>query len=264
MKRIFSSLIFILLLAGIITVQSFFDHAKARAPYVEPMILRPDLVKAVDLGLNNAAADLMWLGAIQYFGGGESANNTRLPDYLNFTADVDPQFSYPYAFGALILPSIGYTDEGLALAQKGIGNGVEDWRIPYYAATTYYINKKDNLNAAKYFDITAHTSGVPDGIKTVSLRFGNQPDKIEQTIQIWTGIYETTNDDVVKARAEKYILHLRLLQVLNTAKDQYFNTYKKNPTKISDLVDAKIIRMIPEDPLGLTFDINEEGKIVVK
>lgn len=252
-------------MAGVISVQYLSDVQKKRLPFKEPLVLRPEIIKAADLGLDNAAADMAWLSAIQYFGGSGSRTNEKLPSYLFLSTDLDPKFAYPYAFGALVLPGIKFTDQGIELAKKGIENVKNDWRIPYYLATTFHLDKNDPVNAAKYFDIAANTPGVPDGIKKVSTRYGSRSDKREQTKQIWAGIYETTNDEIVKERAKNYLIHFEIMDLLEQASKQYYGINKKYPTELNDLVNARILKAIPPDPFNLEFEINQtDGTVNVK
>lgn len=263
-KKIFNLILFLLAFGGIITSQYLFDAEKKKVKFQEPFVLKPEIVKAADLGLDNAASDLVWLAAIQYLGGSESRTYQSLPDYLFLASDLDPKFSYPYAFGALLLPSFGYPELGINLAKKGIDDAPPDWRIPYYLATTYYINKNDYTNAAKYFDLAANTKDAPDGIKKVAASFGSKGTRREQTKQIWSGIYETTNDSVVKERAKNYVLHYEIMDVLEQASKQYFRINKKYPADINDLVSARILKEIPADPFGFQFEISEDGTATIK
>ena len=262
MKRLFTTLIFLLIFVGIISVQFFYDREQVKINFIEPIVFKPEVVRAANFGLDNAASDLMWLAAIQYFGGGESRTYEKLPDYLNLASDLDPKFSYPYAFGSLILPTIGFTDQGIALANKGIANNVDDWRIPYYIATTFYFNKNDVTSAYKYFDLAANTPGAPASIQKIAANFGSRTDKREQTIQIWTGIYETTNDSVVKERAKNYLIHFELMDILDEASAKYYNIYKKYPLTPDDLVAGKILKTTPVDPFGFTFKFGDNGKVI--
>lgn len=264
MKRLFPYLTFLLLFAAVIGVQYFSDIDKCHVLYTEPLVLRPEIVRATDLGLHNAAADFEWLAAIQYFGGAESENYEKLDDYLTLSTNLDPKFAYPYAFGALILPTIKEADAGIALGQKGVENGVRDYRIPYYTATTYHFNKNDYRNAAKYFDIAANSPDVPEGIKKVASKYGSNPDKRAQTKQIWAGIYESTNDEVVQERAKKYIVHFEIMDFLDQASSQYFKVYNKHPLEANDLVIGNILREIPSDPFGFQYIFDEDGKAKIK
>jgi len=264
MKRIFSYLIFLVLFASVIGVQYFSDQDRKRIPYTEPLVFRPEIVRAADMGLHNAASDLMWLTAIQYLGGGESENYDKLGDYLFLAADLDPKFAYPYAFGALLLPAFGRVDKGIEIAQKGIDNNVQDYRIPYYLASTYWLSKDDPVSAAKYFDIAAHTPGAPDGIKKVAANFGSRGDKRAKTMAIWEGIYTTTRDEVVRERAKNYLIHLQLMDLLDQASLEYYKINKKYPTTPQDLVDVRILRAVPVDPFGFEFTFDTEGKAQTK
>jgi len=255
---------FFILFAALIGVQYFSDLDRKKIPYTEPLVFRPEIVRASDLGLHNAASDLMWLAAIQYFGGGESSNYQKLDDYLVLSIDLDPRFAYPYAFGALLLPAFGQVDKGIEIAQKGIDNNVVDYRIPYYLASTYWLNKDDSVNAAKYFDIAANTPGAPDGIKKVAANFGSRGDKRAKTMAIWEGIYTTTRDEVVRERAKNYLIHLQLMDLLDQASAQYYKINNKYPTTPQDLVDARILRAVPPDPFGFEFTFDTEGKVQIK
>lgn len=264
MKRFFSYITFLVLFASVTGVQYFSDLDRKKIPYTEPLVFQPEIVRAADMGLHNAASDLMWLTAIQYLGGGETNSYEKLDDYLLLSTELDPKFAYPYAFGALLLPAFGQVDKGIEIALKGIDNNIPDYRIPYYLASTYWLEKDDPINAAKYFDIAAHTPGAPDGIKKVAANFGSRGDKRAKTIAIWEGIYTTTKDEVVKERAQNYLIHLELLTLLDEASLQYYKINKKYPTTPQDLVDARILRAVPPDPFGFEYTFDTEGKAQTK
>jgi hypothetical protein len=261
MKKLYLYSIFILFFAGIILSQVFFDTGQGKVAYIEPLVLKANVVKAADLGLDNAAADYEWLSMIQYFGGGESPNYAKLPDYLATATELDPKFSYPYAFGALVLPTFGFIDQGITLAQKGVALNLPDWQISYYLATTYFINKKDNADAAKYFDIAAHTPGAPDNIQKVAASFGSNSSDRQKTEQIWLGIYNNSKDEVVKARAKNYILHFETMDFLEQAGKEYYQIYGKYPAIPEDLVKAKILNAVPPDPFNMKFTFDASGKV---
>ncbi len=262
-KKIYLIIVFICLLTGLFTTQYFFDQNKKKQSPTEPMVLKAEIVKVLDLGLHNAAADFSWLSAIQYFGGPSKSNYKALDSYLYLSADLDSKFSYPYAFSSLVLPSIGKTDEAIDLAQRGIRDANPDWRIPYFLATTYHIEKKDSKNASYYFDIAAHTKDAPAGIKKVAASYGSRPDMREQTKQIWLGIYESSNDEIVKERAKNYIIHYEILSFLEEAAKEYKKQFQKFP-ETAEMMVPSILKNIPTDPLGLEFKFDETGRAVIK
>jgi hypothetical protein len=262
MKQFFLTLIFLGLFAGIVSSQYFLDQNKKKLPIVEPLVFSSSVVKAADLGLDNAAADIAWLSAIQYFGGRVTKEYPRLDDYLFLSAELDPKFSYPYAFGALILPSVEQSDRGIELAKKGINESSPDWKIPYYLATIYH-SRSDKTNAAYYFDVAAHTKGAPEGVIKVAASYGSRQDLRQQTETIWQGIYESSNDEVVKERAKNYIIHFELLTFLETAAKEYKDKFGKFPETSDDLVPF-ILKSVPADPFGFEYKFDETGRAVIK
>lgn len=262
MKSAFKILLFIILFTGVIFSQFFFDSEKGKARYFEPNVLSADKIKVIDLGLDNATSDLMWLAAIQYMGGVESKTSEKLGDYLFTAAELDPKFSYPYAFGVLLMPAFNQTDRAIELANMGLRNAEPDWRIPYYLATTYHLAKDDPVMAAKYFDLAANTKGAPANIKWVAANYGSRSDKRERTKNIWIGIMTTSNDEMVKERAKNYVMHYEIMDLLEQAAKIYFNQYKKYPQNLEDLVSAHILNAIPPDPFGFQFKINSNGQAI--
>ncbi len=262
-KRIYLTAVFSLLAAGLFTTQYFFDQNKKRQIPIEPIVLSSEIIKIVDLGLHNAAADFAWLSAIQYFGGPSKSNYEKIDDYLYLASDLDPKFAYPYAFSSIVLPSVNQTDKAIELAKKGIAEATPDWRIPYFLATTYHIDKEDSKNASYYFDLAAHTKGAPEGARKVAATYGSRPDIRDQTKQIWLGIYESSNDEIVKERAKNYIIHFEILSFLEEAARQYKKQFQKFPVTPEEMIPS-ILKNVPNDPLGLQIKFDENGRAVIK
>ncbi|MFA6963314.1 MAG: hypothetical protein WC227_01180 [Patescibacteria group bacterium] len=265
MKKIYLTICFLLVYAGLILVQYQFDQNHKKIALPEPHVLKSDIVMAADMGLHNAAADVAWLSAIQYFGGGSSRTNEKLDDYLVLSIELDQKFAYPYAFGALALPAIGQVDQGIAISKLGVERKIPDYRIPYYLATTYHVNKEDKQNAALYFDIAANTPGSPAGIKKVAANYGSRPDLRSETRAIWQGIYETTKDEVVKEKSKSYLDHFDLLTALENLAKAYKTKNGKYPVDVDQFVAEKILPSVPEDPFGFEYKFNADtGRAEIK
>lgn len=262
-KKLYFTIVFILLICGLFVSQYFFDQNKKKQLPPEPMVLDSKIVKAIDFGLHNAVADFAWLSAIQYFGGPSKSNYAKLNDYLLLSTELDPKFSYPYAFGSIVLPSIGQTDQAITLAKIGIDKATPDWRIPYFLATTYHIDKNDSKNALYYFDLAARTPGAPKSAQLVVATYHSSADKRDQTKQIWQGIYDSSNDEIVKERAKNYIIHYELMSFLEEAGKFYQKQFGKFPKTPEEMVPA-ILKNVPIDPLGLQFIFDETGRAVIK
>jgi tetratricopeptide (TPR) repeat protein len=253
-----------MLLFCIIMVQYFFDESKSHELKPSPYVMSAEVVKAADLGLDNAASDLAWLSAIQYFGDWQLDKYEKLDDFITLANDLDPRFSHPYAFATLSLPQVGMVDEAIEIAKRGIREADTDWEIPYYLGMIYYIEKNDVASALKYFDRAANTKGAPEKIQRLAANFNTKPDSREQSKEIWATVYETTNDESIKARAEAYILHYEILDFLERAAKDYKDKYGNYPDPIGKLVEGGVLKAIPTDPFGFEFEIDAEGRVRIK
>jgi len=264
MKKLLTSTLLIIFLGLIAATQYLYDEEKSKRPKPSPYVLSAEVVRAANLGLDNAASDLIWLSAIQYFGDWQTDEYQKIDDYIFLANELDPKFSYPYAFGVLILPSVNMADEAIKIGEKGLKNIQNDWRIPYYMATTYHINKEDQANALRYFDIAAHTKDAPDNIKVVASVYGSNSDMRDKSKAIWQGIFDNSNDEVVKERAYNYILHYEILELLEVAGEKYKEKTGNYPTDLEQLVSENILKEIPKDPLGFELLMTETGRVTIK
>lgn len=258
----------LVLFFGLISViaasQYFFDIVRLRRPELPVTLLPYQAIKLSDLGLHSAAAGLTWVRAVQNLFTLGTKNYLLLPDYLNMVNNLDPRFSYPYAFGALVLPDFNFVDEAIKIGERGLREADPDWRIPYYLATTYHIFKHDRISAIKYFDMAAGTINSPDSVKRVALNYGVAPNLIQQSKQIWISIYETSEDDLIRDRAELYILHYEYIELLEKAAEAYKKKFGKYPQDSDQLVVSKILKEIPKNPFGFEYTIDSRGRAILK
>lgn len=253
----FSKVFPLFLLASVISLQYYFDKEIIQRPLIPPTVIPAKAIKIADLGLHSATSALMWLYAIQELG----ISSRNLPDMISNVNDIDPRFSYPYAFAAIALPPLKFPAEAIEIAKRGIKESDPDWRIPYYLATTYHIFFEDRKNAAHYFDVAANTPGAPENVKIINARYGTATNIREQTKQIWITIYETSDDEITRERAKNYIIHLEIIEALEKAVGIYKQKFGYYPKVIKDLVDHRILKSIPESPLGVRFRIGPDGGI---
>jgi len=256
--------IFLCLAALLIVAQYLFDSDKARAGFTDPIVPRAEIIRYIDLGLHNAAADLAWLGAIQYYGGRITPHYDSLDDYFILSTELDPHFIHPYTFGTLILPTIGQLDKGVALARIGFDNNPDDWLIPYYLASASHIYLNDRASAAQYFDIAAGKKDSPEGVKKLAASYGANGSMRSKTIAIWEQIYNETNDEIAKERAKNNIIHLEIMALLDAAAAKYKDRQGYYPKVPNELVSARIIKTVPIDPLGFTYQFDSDGKAMIK
>ncbi len=259
LRTIFFLGLFVCLIATQYTYESYAAHRG-----VLPLSNLPaPVLKVTDLGLNSAVASLLWLNVVQnvvlYFG----ASSATISSDINAVTQLDPKFSYPYAFAVLMIPGFdrSQTQAAIDIATRGVDEHLTDWRIPYYLGFTYFFYLKDNANAIKYMHITAETPGVPAGIKVTALNYGLSKTMHEQTRQFWQSIHDSATDDVVRQNAQDNLDHMDIVEGLQAALELYKRIHGAYPKAIGDLVTSGILTSIPEDPFGITFATDGEGHL---
>jgi hypothetical protein len=264
-NKAFSYFFLITLFAGIFVSQYLYDFQKEKHRIPKTSI-SPSLARAFDVGLHTALASFLWIDV-----------RTELPflqdgfqkfsDDLALINNLDPKFSTPYSFSILVLPVTKYEHKikaAVEIGERGVRNADPDWHIPFYLATVYHLYLKDATNAAKYFDLASRTQGIPDIIRRFAINYGVFPSLREQTKQVWIALYESSENDETKERAKTYVIHFEILDYLDNAVKSYKNIYGFYPENINDLVNKKIIPVMPKDPFGLEFQMYDDGIVGFK
>ncbi len=252
------------LLIALVGSQVFFDRNAPQGHDIPLSTLSPDVVRAADLGLHGAAASLLWLRVVQNVGMYVLQSPKTMSSDMQAVVELDPKFSYPYSFAVLMIPGIdrSQTPQALAIGERGMAENLGDWRIPYYLGFTYHFVLHDPKNALVYMTQTAHTPGVPEGIKVSALNYGSQTKVEEQTREIWTAIRDNATDDVTRQQAQDNLDHLAIIDGLKAAVAAYKARYGTFPTRLDALVTSGIIPAIPQDPFGITFGIlHDNGEL---
>ncbi len=252
------------LCVGIIAAQYSFDTLKSQQPKPPLRLIPAPVMRATDIGLHSATAAFFWVGVIQRFVTLAGDRLNGLAAHIRVINDLDPKFSYPYAFAALVLPASDRADEAIPIAKAGLERADPDWQIPYYLAVNYHIYLKDRKNAAIYMNVAAATPGAPANVKYVAATYGNRQDLRQQTRAIWAAIYENSKDEIAQQQAEAHIKHIDTLDFLEKAASVFKQRLGRYPKTLDELVTQKILKAIPPNPLGLPYDTKGDGKVFSK
>lgn len=250
--------------AAIFYFQRAYDAQKIKTPAKEVRMPSINFVKTVDLGLHSAAAAYFWNDTLTEIPFLSDAGYPKFASDFKLVNDLDPRFSFPYAFAVLVLPSSKLSDRinvAVEIGRRGVAVADSDWRMAFYLAAIYHTELKDYENAAKYFDIAGRAAGAPFYIRRFSLNYGIAPNLREKAKQIWTAIYQSANDDDAKERAKAYIARLDMFDYLEEAAKIYKERTGKFPGKLDELVSSGVIPKIPQDPFGFQFLLYPGGVV---
>lgn len=271
-----ASTLLLVFLAGSVGLLRHLDKVRLAAPPDEVLYLSsPKLLKRLSLGYTGLLADIYWTRAVQYFGRqhheGEG-HYALLAPLLEITITLDPHLIVAYDFGASFLApeapnGAGLPAEAVKLMQRGIESNPDNWKLYYQLGFVYYMQLKDYAGAADAFARGSQQPNAHPFMKVLAGRMAQHAGDAQMAQAIWTTTYNTSNDPRIRANAAA---HLRALQSdeavtsLEKLVGQIHAQTGRFPASFNELVEAGILRAMPVDPAGHTYQLLADGKVEVR
>jgi len=195
-----------------------------------------------------------------------------LAPLLEIATALDPHLTVVYEFGANFLApqppnGAGMPQRAVELAEYGIRNNPGDWHLYYDLGFIYYTELKNYAGAAEAF---ARGSKVPNAhpfLRVMAARMAQHSGDAEMAAMMWTTTYQSTQDRSIRANA---LAHLRALRVdedvtrLEKVVSQYRDKTGHAPSSFYELQLAGLLKAIPVDPLGHTYNLIPDGRVEVR
>lgn len=270
-----SALLVVCMLSSALVLRRL-DQMRPVAPLQEVLyISSPNVLKRLSLGYDGLLADVYWTRVVQYFGSkhyARSRDYTLLAPLLQITTALDPHMIVAYEFGANFLApkppdGAGMPQQAIQLAEFGIRNNPNEWRLYYDLGFIYYMDLRDYKNAADAFARGSRAPNAHPWLKLMAALMAEHAGEIQTSRMLWTTTYQTTPDQNVRANAAA---HLRALQVDEdvTNLEALVSRYRENtghlPDSFSDLAAAGMLRGVPADPLGKAYKLTADGHVEVR
>jgi len=229
------------------------------------------LMKVMSLEYAPLLADIYWTRVVQYYGNKHvrgQANLELLWPLLDITTTLDPNLLISYRFGAMFLSQAppagaGRPDLAVKLIERGIQTNPDYWRLYEDLGFIYYFDLKDYKKASEVFLEGSKKPNAQLWMKVMAAKVAAEGESLETSVFLWKDIYNSTSDPSIKKNA---LMHLQLLKVkedcrqLDLLADEYAKRFGKRPARMSDLVQAGLLRGAPGDPLGFAYILGEDGK----
>jgi tetratricopeptide (TPR) repeat protein len=263
------------LLGSVLTLRHL-DRTRSAATLEDVLyISSPKVLKRLSLGYDGLLADVYWTRAVQYFGHKHyvgARNYDRLAPLLEITTALDPNLTVAYEFGSNFLApappkGAGMPDRAIQLAEYGIRNNPNDWKLYYDLGFIYYMELQEYGRAAQAF---AQGSEVPHAhpfLKVMAAEMAQHGGDLQMARMLWTTTYQSTQDTDIRANA---VAHLRALQVDEdvTTLERLVSAYQEKtghlPSSFSELEAAGFLQALPVDPLGHAYKLVPDGRVEVR
>lgn len=229
------------------------------------------LMKLMSLEFAPLLADVYWTRVVQFYGNKHVRGNANLEllwPLLDITTTLDPNLLVAYRFGAMFLsqraPSgAGRPDLAVQLIQRGIQANPEYWRLYEDLGFVYYFDMKDYQKASEAFLEGSRKPTAQLWMKVMAAKIAAEGESFSTSVFLWKDIYDSTTDPEIKKNAQ---LHLQLLRAkedcrqLDLLADEYEKRLGRRPTRMSEMVQAGLLRALPGDPMGYAYVFGENGK----
>lgn len=231
----------------------------------------PKAVKWMSLGYTGLAACMYWTRAVQYFGGKHVVKSQRydlLKPLLNLTVGLDPHLIVAYEFGSIFLAQkppqgAGDVDAAVELVERGIKENPERWRLYYHLGFIHFVEREDYTAAAEAFEKGSQIQGAQPWMKIMAAAMRQRAGDSQTARLLWTEIYKSTEDPMVKQNAVARLLALRVedeVTQLENIVSRYISQFHSAPTNWWQVVQAGMLPGAPLDPNGRPYKL-KNGRV---
>ena len=229
-----------------------------------PMLYLPsgEYLKVVSLGFDGILADLIYLWSIQYYGDDDFHDRYEYLDhiYRRVITELDPHYLDPYLIGSLIMSAeAGEHEMALRLLDEGIENNPDRWILAFEAGFICYSNLKDYVRAAGYFEQALTVPDVHPLVRRLYAEMYNRAGDKRTSLREWAKIHETSTDEYVRTVAWRHVHDLKVevdLADLREGLKRFRESHGRAPRGLTELLSARILREIPQDPEGAAYLYN--------
>jgi tetratricopeptide (TPR) repeat protein len=169
-------------------------------------------IAQASIGYRNIAADILWFRMVQYYGGYRTGENdlALFGHLVDVITDLDPQFTFAYVFGALIIAEdLGHFKDGIAFLEKGMLSNPVDWSLPFELGFLNYVYARDYDRAVECFERAAKLPGAGSQAARFAAFAAGKAGHVETSIAMWEELARTSDNRYIRELAERYIERLK-------------------------------------------------------
>ncbi len=201
-------------LLGAVLFAAMLDRRGVLTRGEEEQLYLPDAkyLKPILIGFHGVAADLLWIRTVQYFGT-HLETDRRFPQLakaLDLTTSLDLHFLEPYRLGGLYLLYFARQPEAaVSLLEKGAAANPDRWELPHDLGRYYYLEARDYDQALRWWERAAKLPARPEYLPRFVARLHARTGHAEMAIELWSELYRTAQNDVVRSLALREIGRLQ-------------------------------------------------------
>lgn len=263
---IFTPLAGVGILAGALHLPRIFSDSQIER---EAILVRPDRLPGLHLGLKGSLAGLLWLRHLNYFGARVLKRSLTQESYLWMCENLEgiirlePQFSDPPLFASDVLAFFGerVTEAHRLLLLALTGQSLE-WQIYFRLGVIYMKWYGDFVGAAEWWRFATLSPSsplwLPNLVHLTLLRFSGEVE--EGMLEV---IAERPLTPELREEWERIRTFLRALKEWNSDLRLFRTKRGRDPEELSELIEAGIWKEIPLDPWGGAVRLSPDKKKII-
>jgi hypothetical protein len=166
------------------------------------------------LGHAQAAADLAWLRAVQYYGGHRYTDNrfVRMEHVFDILTSLAPGFIPAYVFGSFALAQEGGDFPAAErLMLKGLRANPRSGELAFQAGFLYFVRpgERDFRSAARYFSQSARQADAPREASRFAAFAEQQSGDLGVAYELWAQVAATTHNRYLRDMAEEQMKRIQ-------------------------------------------------------
>jgi hypothetical protein len=235
------------------------------------VIIPSSILKITSLDFDGLASDILYLKTVVFYGSTITGKNRRkiseleykwINDALTASTDLDPYFLDPYFFANAVLTWEGNrVKETNILLEKGSRYREWDYWLPFYMGFNYFYFLGENEKAATYLIEASKKPGASPFYGHLGARLAYKSNKVENAIIFLEGMLDKVEEKAMRNDYEMRLTALKSILYLQKEMAVYKEKTGRDPVKLSEMLDLRIINSIPADPYGGEFYIDKEGEV---
>lgn len=165
-------------------------------------------LKPATLGFAEAAADLAWLRAVQYYGEHRSTDNrfVRMGHVFDILTSLAPGFIPAYVFGAFALAQEGRDFQSAErLMLKGIEANPTSGELAFELGFLYYVRPggRSLREAASFFEQASHQADAPSQSSRFAAFARQNAGHLQIAYELWAEVARTSPNRILREAAAR-------------------------------------------------------------
>lgn len=249
-----------------------FSARMRNRPLIEKLGYLPDSVvlRIVTADQKPLAAAGLVFKTMMYYGGLPEGKQKKsfTPDFtgmeqtLNTVTRLDPYNMDAYYFGqATLVWDLEHFAEANALLDYGMRHRHWDFYLPLFAGFNSAYFMKDFEKAARYYRRVGELTGS-DYFMKLTGRYLYDIGETEQAIAYLTTMVEGARNDAVRKGLATRLEAFKAVRVIEVARDRFREKNGRLPEDLKVLLKGGFLNVLPSDPYGGTFFIDNKGKVL--